>query len=124
MKPHATHATEPGSLLCEFYQYRGHSADTCGEVSRGTHQVGYSGLHQTPHRLYALGRMVDVLLYNLARIHDLWPILLDHLIELLADAKPGVRASAVDAAGRALAGRSQAASAPTSRHAFKEPPLP
>ena len=55
-------------------------------------------------RLFALGRMVDVLLYNLGRIHDLWPILLDHAVELLSDAKAPVRAAAIDALGRALAG--------------------
>ncbi len=55
-------------------------------------------------RLFALGRMVDVLLHNLARIHDLWPLLLDHLVELLGDPRPPVREAAVDALGRALAG--------------------
>jgi hypothetical protein len=72
-----------------------------------SHAAGFLTCGARPlllRRLYALGRMVDVLLYNLGRIHDLWPILLDHLMELLADAKPAVRAAAVDAAGRALAG--------------------
>lgn len=56
------------------------------------------------HRLYALSRMVDVVLYNQARVHDVWPMLLDHVVELLSDSRPPVRAAAVDALGRALTG--------------------
>lgn len=48
--------------------------------------------------------MVDVLLYNLTRVHDLWPLLLDHIVELLSDSKAPVRTAAVDALGRALTG--------------------
>jgi hypothetical protein len=54
--------------------------------------------------LFALSRMVDVVLYNQARVHNLWPILLDHVVELLSDSKAAVRAAAVDALGRALMG--------------------
>lgn len=55
-------------------------------------------------RLFSLSRMVDVLLYNLHRIHNLWPIFLDHLVELLSDGRPSVRAAATDALGRAVGG--------------------
>lgn len=55
-------------------------------------------------RLFSLARMVDVLLYNLHRIHNLWPIFLDHLVELLSDGRPSVRAAATDAVGRAVGG--------------------
>ncbi|BDA41918.1 Protein MON2 homolog [Coccomyxa sp. Obi] len=55
-------------------------------------------------KLFALSRMVDVLLYNLTRVHDLWPLLLDHIVELLSDSKAPVRTAAVDALGRALTG--------------------
>ena len=48
--------------------------------------------------------MVDVLLYNLHRIHNLWPIFLDHLVELLSDGRPAVRAAATEALGRAVGG--------------------
>ncbi len=55
-------------------------------------------------RLFALSRMVDVLLFNLSRVHDLWPILLDHIVELLSDSRAALRTAAVDALGRALTG--------------------
>lgn len=55
-------------------------------------------------RLFALSRMVDVLLYNLSRVHDLWPILLDHIVELLSDSRAALRTTAVDALGRTLTG--------------------
>lgn len=45
-----------------------------------------------------------MLLYNLTRVHDLWPLLLDHIVELLSDSKAPVRTAAVDALGRALTG--------------------
>ena len=56
------------------------------------------------YRLFALGRLVDVLLFNLHRIRELWPLLAGHLAELLSDGKPGVRGAAVDALARALTG--------------------
>lgn len=55
-------------------------------------------------KLFSLARMVDVLLYNLHRIHNLWPIFLDHLVELLSDGRPSVRAAATDAVGQAVGG--------------------
>ncbi|EIE25629.1 hypothetical protein COCSUDRAFT_83636 [Coccomyxa subellipsoidea C-169] len=55
-------------------------------------------------KLFALSRMVDVLLFNLSRVHDLWPILLDHIVELLSDSRAALRTAAVDALGRALTG--------------------
>lgn len=45
-----------------------------------------------------------MLLYNLGRVHDLWPLLLDHIVELLSDSKSSIRTAAVDALGRALTG--------------------
>ena len=42
-------------------------------------------------RLFALSRMVEVLLYNLARLHDFWPLLLDHVVELLSDSRAPAR---------------------------------
>lgn len=36
-----------------------------------------------PPRLYALNRMVETLLYNLSRLQDLWPIFLNHVLEIL-----------------------------------------
>lgn len=41
-------------------------------------------------RLSALARMVDTLLYNLWRVHDLWGIFLAHLMEVLRSANPQV----------------------------------
>ena len=55
-------------------------------------------------RLYPLGRMVEVLLYNLARIHNLWPIFLTHVCDILGDARPAVRSAATDALGKAVGG--------------------
>ncbi|KAK9811035.1 hypothetical protein WJX73_008056 [Symbiochloris irregularis] len=55
-------------------------------------------------KLFSLARMVEVLLYNLHRIHHLWPIFLDHLGELLTDERASVRAAAIDALGRAVGG--------------------
>lgn len=55
-------------------------------------------------RLFSLARMVEVLLYNLHRIHHLWPIFLDHLGELLTDERASVRAAAIEALGRAVGG--------------------
>ena len=33
-------------------------------------------------RLHALGRVVDMLLINAHRAHDLWPIFLAHVLEV------------------------------------------
>ena len=55
-------------------------------------------------RLYPLARMVEVLLYNLPRIHNLWPIFLTHVCDILGDARPAIRAAATDALGRAVGG--------------------
>ena len=56
------------------------------------------------HRLFALSRMVEVLLYNLSRLHDLWPLLLDHIVELLSDNRAPARLAAIEALSRALVG--------------------
>ena len=74
-------------------------------------------------RLFALGRMVDVLLHNLARIHDLWPLLLDHLVELLGDpqARPCARRPSTRSAARSPAAW-PAACAPGSRWGFPSKP--
>ncbi len=53
-------------------------------------------------RLFALGRMVDVLRVNLARLPALWPVFQGHVEALLADPRPPVRAAAIEALGRAL----------------------
>ena len=55
-------------------------------------------------RLYALSRMVEVLLYNLHRLHDLWPIFLEHVVEVLGDPKASIRSSALEALGKAIGG--------------------
>lgn len=55
-------------------------------------------------KLFALNRMVEVLLYNINRIYDLWGIFLSHVLEVIDDPKPPVRAAAVEALGRAIAG--------------------
>lgn len=56
------------------------------------------------YRLYALVRMVEVVLTNLQRIDQLWPIFLSHVMELLAHAKPSIRSAAVDALTKAVVG--------------------
>ena len=48
--------------------------------------------------------MVEVLLYNLPRIHNLWPIFLTHVCDILGDSRPTVRAAATEALGRAVGG--------------------
>lgn len=55
-------------------------------------------------RLFALGRMVEVLLVNLHRLHDLWPVFLAHVVELLGDTRPVIRAACLDALTRAVGG--------------------
>ena len=48
--------------------------------------------------------MVEVLLYNLSRLHDFWPLLLDHIVELLSDNRAPARLAAIEALSRALIG--------------------
>ena len=55
-------------------------------------------------RLFALERMVDVLLYNLHRLHDLWPVYVEHVVEILGDPRPGIRAATLEALGKAIGG--------------------
>ncbi|KAK9810126.1 hypothetical protein WJX72_005196 [[Myrmecia] bisecta] len=57
-----------------------------------------------PPRLYALGRMVETLLYNMHRIHDLWGIFLSHLVEVLDHNKASIRGAAIEALGKAVTG--------------------
>lgn len=55
-------------------------------------------------RLYALVRMVEVVLTNLQRIDELWPIFLSHVMELLSHPKTSIRNAATDALGKAVVG--------------------
>lgn len=55
-------------------------------------------------KMFALERMVEVLLFNIHRIYDLWGIFLSHVLEIVDDPKPLVRASAIDALGQAILG--------------------
>lgn len=55
-------------------------------------------------RLFALGRMVEVLLFNLHRLHDLWPIFLEHVVEVLGDSRAAIRAATLEALGKAIGG--------------------
>lgn len=55
-------------------------------------------------RLYALVRMVEVVLTNLQRIDQLWPIFLSHVMELLSHPKASIRNAAVDALAKAVVG--------------------
>ena len=48
--------------------------------------------------------MVDVLLYNLHRLHDLWPVFVEHVVEVLGDPRPGTRLATLDALGKAVGG--------------------
>ncbi len=48
--------------------------------------------------------MVEVVLTNLQRIDQLWPIFLSHVMELLAHAKTSIRNAAVDALAKAVVG--------------------
>ena len=107
---------------------------------------GAAGVGQAP-KLFALNRMVEVLLYNIGRIYDLWaiflrcvrcvecagmrtppqstrrprilnpalatlpltpaapaPCLRSHVLEVINDPKPPVRAAAIEALGRAIIG--------------------
>ena len=56
------------------------------------------------YRLYALVRMVEVVLTNLQRIDQLWPIFLSHVMELLSHPKASIRNAAVDALAKAVVG--------------------
>lgn len=55
-------------------------------------------------RLFALGRMVDVLHVNMGRVYDLWGIFLAHVLEVLASPKLTLRAAAMDAVAKAING--------------------
>eukprot|EP00887_Chlorella_sp_A99_P002554 scaffold6.g2554.t1 len=55
-------------------------------------------------KLFALNRMVEVLLFNIHRIFDLWAIFLSHVLEVINDPRGPVRAAAIDALGRAISG--------------------
>ena len=55
-------------------------------------------------RLFALGRMVEVLLSNLHRLHDLWAIFLEHIVEALGDSRPSIRAASLEGLSKAIGG--------------------
>jgi len=55
-------------------------------------------------KMFALERMVEVLNFNVHRIYDLWGIFLSHVLEIVDDPKPLVRAAAIDALGQAIVG--------------------
>lgn len=55
-------------------------------------------------RLHALVRMVEVVLTNLQRIDQLWPIFLSHIIQLLGHPKISIRNAATDSLGKAVVG--------------------
>lgn len=55
-------------------------------------------------RLHALVRMVEVVLTNLQRIDQLWPIFLSHIIQLLGHPKTSIRTAATDSLGKAVVG--------------------
>ena len=55
-------------------------------------------------RLYAMERMVDVLLYNKHRLVDLWTIFLSHVLEVLTNSKGTVRVAAVATLRQAVLG--------------------
>ena len=48
--------------------------------------------------------MVEVVLTNLQRIDQLWPIFLSHIIQLLGHPKTSIRNAATDALGKAVVG--------------------
>lgn len=79
-------------------------------------------------KMFALGRMVEVLLFNVHRIYDLWGIFLSHVLEVVGDNSPLVRAAAIDALGRAiigaLGGLPSASTAGASASPGKPPPSP
>ncbi|GMH33400.1 hypothetical protein BSKO_01234 [Bryopsis sp. KO-2023] len=53
---------------------------------------------------FTLKRMVDVLLRNLHRIHDLWGVFLTHIIEIVNNSSKDIRAEAISALDRAVTG--------------------
>ena len=90
--------------MCQFLQ-----CDMRNEMRRS--RVAGDSLHSPSdapsthaRRLFALSRMVEVLLYNLVRLHDFWPLLLDHIVELLSDTRAPARLAAIEALNRALIG--------------------
>lgn len=56
------------------------------------------------YRLYAMERMVDVLLHNKNRVADLWTIFLSHVLEVFNDPRARVRLAAINALERAILG--------------------
>ena len=77
-------------------------------------------------RLFALGRMVEVLLANLHRLHDLWAIFLEHIVEALGDSRPGIRAASLEALSKAIGGAlaSVVATPAPRRHSTSNPGKP
>eukprot|EP00854_Cymbomonas_tetramitiformis_P009321 gene9321-11046_t len=57
-----------------------------------------------PARLFALQRMVDVVLHNTQRMASLWPVMCDHLTEVLQHENAPVRGAALEALDRAVSG--------------------
>ncbi len=57
-----------------------------------------------PVRLFAVGRMVEVLQHNRHRLPDLWKVFVAHVGEILTNStvRPAVRGAAADALGRAI----------------------
>ncbi|CAD7699922.1 unnamed protein product [Ostreobium quekettii] len=70
------------------------------DVSSQTLQKSNRG----PMRLFALSRMVDVLLHNVHRIQDLWGIFLSHIVEVLSSSDAAVRTAATSELNRAVTG--------------------
>ena len=48
--------------------------------------------------------MVEVILTNLQRINQLWPIFLSHVMELLSHPKGSIRNAAIEALAKAVVG--------------------
>ena len=48
--------------------------------------------------------MVEVLLANLHRLHDLWPVFLEHIVEALGDARAPFRSATLDCLNKAIGG--------------------
>ena len=49
-------------------------------------------------------RMVEVVLHNLPRIQQLWPIFEDHVAKTITHPKQGIRTATIDALGKAVVG--------------------
>ncbi len=47
---------------------------------------------------------MDVLLYNLHRLHDLWPVFVEHVVDILGDPRLGIRGATLEALGKAIGG--------------------